>query len=285
MASSYRSAATSASFDALGRFIGPESRVGRARFDSSLAKLPPTGNSRDRRPAASGSVDHGAEEVKLLALLIDGTPGAESLALSKSLLTRYGTLPAILRRLHGRRQISDDMPPAVSARLTEVSDTISVLWRQESLEGPVISSPDIVSGYLRNDMADLPRETFRVLFLDGSNRVLADETMWEGTVNRVQIHPREVIRLAIETQATALILAHNHPSGNPAPSRHDVAMTNRLISACSPIDVEVHDHIIVANSGWFSMAQHGLIGQNEAETGPGWPVADRLMPPCHRAAA
>lgn len=179
----------------------------------------------------------------------------------------------------------DDAPSAVSKSLAEVSETISYLWHREAFDGPVLSSPEKLSGYLRNEMADLTRETFRVLFLDGSNRVLADETMWEGTVNRVQIYPREVVRRAIETQATALILVHNHPSGNPAPSRHDVVMTNRLIAACSPIDLEIHDHIIVAHAGSFSMAKHGLIGAHDSERGDGWRPVDQHTPHRHLAAA
>lgn len=198
--------------------------------------------------------------------------------MSRLLLDRYGTLPSILRRFQTNAEILDEAPLSVSKRLTEVSETLSKLRRREAFNGPVLSSPEKLSGYLRHEMADLPRETFRVLFLDGANRVLADETMWEGTVNRVQIHPREVVRRAIETRATALILAHNHPSGNPAPSRHDVAMTNRLISACSPIDLEVHDHIIVSNGGWFSMARHGLMAQNECGQDLGWQASERHKP-------
>jgi DNA repair protein RadC len=194
-----------------------------------------------------------------LAQLLGDRPGAASLAFSKALLARYGTLASIVRQFQNEPLADHDVPPVIELKLCAISRAVTRLLRQEVLDGPVISDPEFLAGVLRNEMASLRRETFRVLFLDAGNRLLADEIMWEGTVNRVQIHPREVIRRAIETGATALILAHNHPGGNTQPSRHDVAMTNQLIAACAPIDLFVHDHIIVGRSGWFSMAAHGLI--------------------------
>jgi DNA repair protein RadC len=184
--------------------------------------------------------------------------------LSKVLLSKYGTLANIVRQFQQDQAPVQDVPYPVEQRLCAAARAVSRLLHREALEGPAISSPDILAGCLRNEMAGLARETFRVLFLDAGNRLLADETMWEGTIDRVQIHPREVIRRAIETGATALIVAHNHPGGDPAPSRHDVAMTNKLVAACTAVELLVHDHIIVSRSGWFSMAEHGLIARTIA---------------------
>jgi DNA repair protein RadC len=125
--------------------------------------------------------------------------------------------------------------------------------------GFIIRTPQAVVHQLVQEMAHLSRETFRVLFLDTRNRLLADETLWEGTINHVQIYPREVVRRAIDIGATALIAVHNHPHGNPVPSRNDVTITNRLGQACSIIEVKLHDHLIVGKEGWFSMAAAGLL--------------------------
>jgi RadC-like JAB domain len=125
--------------------------------------------------------------------------------------------------------------------------------------GAIISSPSAIVRYLNQKMSHLTRETFRLLYLDTRNRLIADETLWEGTVDHVHIYPREVVRRAIETGATALIMAHNHPHGDPSPSRHDVAITNRLERACDTIDVRIHDHLIVGKHGWFSMAEASLL--------------------------
>ncbi len=125
--------------------------------------------------------------------------------------------------------------------------------------GFIIRTPQAIVHQLIDEMAHLPRETFRVLFLDSRNRLLSDETLWEGTINHVQIYPREVVRRAIDTGATAMIAVHNHPHGDPIPSRSDVKITNRLGQACTLIEVKLHDHVIVGKEGWFSMAAAGLL--------------------------
>ena len=113
-------------------------------------------------------------------------------------------------------------------------------------------------------MATLAYETFRVFFLDGRNVVLADRTMWTGTVDGVQIHPREIVRATLEAGATALILAHNHPSSSATPSDSDLAMTAQVVLACAPINVTVHDHLIIARDGAFSMRAAGIMAGFEA---------------------
>lgn len=259
MAASHSIISTSSGHYAFGGFGRQEFDVKCAGRDSRHLGLSPIGNPCDRSASPPQAPQLATEDIELLAQLIGDAPGEASLAFSHALLARYGSLAAIVRQFQADPPAQSGVSATIEQRLMAVSRAVSRLLRQEALEGPALSSPDILFACLRNEMADLPRETFRVLFLDSGNRLLADEVMWEGTVNRVQIHPREVVRRAIETSATALILVHNHPSGNPEPSRHDVAMTNKMVSVGSLIDIEVHDHIIVAKSGWFSMAEHGLI--------------------------
>ncbi len=112
--------------------------------------------------------------------------------------------------------------------------------------------------YLQLDMAREPVERFRVLFLDAQNRLL-DETVADGSIKQAPVYPREVMRRALQVGATALILVHNHPSGDPSPSRSDIDMTRRIIDAGRELDVTVHDHLVVARTGWTSFRARGLL--------------------------
>lgn len=108
-------------------------------------------------------------------------------------------------------------------------------------------------------MIALERETVRALFLNPKNHLLAYETVAEGSVNRVDIYPREVIRRALQHNATALVLVHNHPSGDPFPSESDLKMTRSFHSVCKGLDLVLHDHIIIGIDGWFSFMENKLI--------------------------
>jgi len=132
--------------------------------------------------------------------------------------------------------------------------------RAEALDAPILSSSRALIDYLFADMAHLPAERLRVLFLDSKNRLLRDEVMSEGSVNETQVYPREIMRRALELGATALILAHNHPSGDPQPSEGDVEATRRVAEAARPFEIRIHDHVIIARSGWSSFRNLGLIG-------------------------
>jgi DNA repair protein RadC len=113
--------------------------------------------------------------------------------------------------------------------------------------------------YLSADMAHLPAERLRVLFLNAKNHLLRDEMVSEGSVNETPIYPREIMRRALEVGATALILAHNHPSGDAQPSEGDIKATRRVADAARALDIRIHDHVILARSGWSSFRALGLI--------------------------
>jgi DNA repair protein RadC len=123
----------------------------------------------------------------------------------------------------------------------------------------VLSSWSTVLDYLRSAMAFEPREQFRVLYLDKRNRLIADEVMQTGTVDHVPVYPREVLRRAIELHATAIILTHNHPSGDPTPSQADIAMTKEIAAACGVIGIAVHDHVVIGRDGHASLKALGLM--------------------------
>jgi len=131
--------------------------------------------------------------------------------------------------------------------------------RAEILKGPVLGNLRALVDYLFADLAHLPTERLRVLFLNAKNRLLADETMSEGSVSEIAIHPRAIMKRALELGSTALILVHNHPSGDPSPSQGDIDSTRRIAEAAKALDICIHDHLIVARSGWSSFRNLGLL--------------------------
>jgi DNA repair protein RadC len=240
-----------------------ESGLLRARRGSGSMELPATARSRHRNEQIAQANAELNEDKRLLAALIRGLVGDRATVLSNNLIDTFGTLPRVLKRFEHESAQVPGWPADVTNLLADLSRTLGRVLRREALPGPIVSTAEKLLAYLHHDMAQLTREVFRVLFLDSSNRLLADRIMWEGTVAGVQIHPREVVRNALDLDATALIFVHNHPSGDPSPSHHDVSITKKLIAACEPFDVTVHDHIIIARGGFLSMRSLGLFGNSE----------------------
>lgn len=129
----------------------------------------------------------------------------------------------------------------------------------ETQETDLLSSPDVVRDYLRLMLGDRPHEVFAVVFLNAQNRVITTEEMFRGTLTQTSVYPREVVIEALKNNAAAVILCHNHPSGNPEPSRADEALTRTLKAALALVDVRVLDHLIVTRSVTVSFAERGLI--------------------------
>jgi DNA repair protein RadC len=131
--------------------------------------------------------------------------------------------------------------------------------RTEAAAGPALSDSTALLDYLSLDMAHLLTERLRVLFLNAGNRLLCDEVVADGSVNEAPVYPREIMRRALEVGATALIIVHNHPSGDPKPSRGDIEGTRRIADAARSLGICVHDHLIIARSGWASLRALGLL--------------------------
>jgi DNA repair protein RadC len=140
-----------------------------------------------------------------------------------------------------------------------VRDVMLHVLREEALKAPILDTSEALIDYLFADMAHLPAERLRVLFLNSKNRLLRDEMMSEGSINEAPIYPREIMRRALEVGATALILAHNHPSGDCQPSEGDIRATQRVAEAAQALDIRIHDHVVIARSGWSSFRALGLI--------------------------
>lgn len=197
-------------------------------------------------------------EVGLLADLLTRYTGGNAVETSRALLDGHGSIASLLVQLRHRLPLKVELPDEALARIEDLMSVLLHAWQVEAYRGPVLSSSAALHRYLQIEMAGAPRENFRVLFLDAANHLLLDRIMWEGTVSSVQAHPREIVRFALLHNATALILAHNHPSGSVQPSHEDIKITRHIIHACRPLDIRVHDHLIITRSGVASIMHNRL---------------------------
>ena len=202
-----------------------------------------------------GLQDHELLEY-LLALAI---PRRDTKPLAKALLRRFGTLPKLFEAGPEVLLKLDGMGETSVAALKVARAVAIRMLRASASESPVLSSWQALIDYLTADMAHMLIERFRVLHLDSKNRLIRDEIVSEGTTDQSAVHVREVIRRAIDLGSTALILVHNHPSGDPSPSRQDIALTREIAAAGKPLGVAVHDHVIVGSSGHASLRALGLL--------------------------
>lgn len=145
------------------------------------------------------------------------------------------------------------------AELVRIRAMAMAMVRAQACARPVLSSWAALTAYLRAALAHAPREQFRALYLDKRNILLREEMRTDGTVDHAPVYPREVVRRALELSASALILVHNHPSGDPTPSQADIDMTRRIIDAAKVFDIQVHDHVIVGREGTKSFRALGLM--------------------------
>lgn len=207
--------------------------------------------------------DAGADAVpdyELLELILfRAAPRRDTKPLAKALLARFGTFA---EALNAPEELLREVPGIGEAAITELKLARAAavrLMRGEVLERPVLSSWSQVLDYCRASMGFETKEQFRILFLDKRNQIIADEVQQTGTVDHTPVYPREVIKRALELSATALILVHNHPSGDPSPSQADIQMTKAIVGIASPLGISVHDHIIVGKNGHASLKGMKLI--------------------------
>ncbi|CAH0153709.1 RadC family protein [Roseomonas sp. CECT 9278] len=179
--------------------------------------------------------------------------------LAKSLINRYGSFAAVLAAPVPQLMATRGIGPHAVAAIKLVQASALRLARAEAAEKPVLNNWDRLMDYLHAVMARERVEQFRILFLDTKNRLLADEPQARGTVNHTPVYPREVVKRALELHATALLLVHNHPSGDPTPSREDVEMTAEVKKAAAVLSIVVHDHVIIGNGRVFSFRREGLL--------------------------
>lgn len=192
-------------------------------------------------------------------LLFAGMRQGDTKPVAKALLSRFGSLAAVLNADPRALQDVKGVGETSAAALKVVALAARRMARSEVTEKPVLGSWQALIDYLNIDMAHLNVERVRVLYLDTRNRLIDDHHVGDGSIDEAAIHPREVIRRAMDVGASALILVHNHPSGNPAPSRADIQITQRIAEAGRLLGVTLHDHLIVGREGHTSLRAKGLI--------------------------
>lgn len=229
-------------------------------------------------PASSGKgVDSSGHRARLRKRLLDG--GSEALAdhevieyllmtaiprrdvkpLARTLINRFGSLAGVLNADPRSLERHPGMGETSAAALRIVALAARRLARAQVREQPVLGSWQALIDYLTIDMAHLTVERVRVLYLNTQNMLIHDEHVGDGSIDEAAIHPREVIRRALDLGASALIIVHNHPSGSPSPSRADIDITNRIAEAGRLLGITVHDHVVIGREGHVSLRAKGLI--------------------------
>ena len=221
-----------------------------------------------RERARSAGLNHLPDYELLELFLFRSQPQGDVKPIAKALLNRFGSLAAVLgasveELMTVRSEDSRGRIKGVGAEtaldLAALHEVARRVAKEPATKRPVISSWTALVAYVRVSLQHEPREQFRVLYLDKKNQLILDETANRGTVDHAPVYPREVARRALEVSASALILVHNHPSGDPTPSRADIDMTKQVVQAARALAIEVHDHLIVGRDGVASLKQLGLM--------------------------
>jgi len=191
--------------------------------------------------------------------LFPALPRRDTKPLAKTLLKTFGSFAEVIHAPVARLRGIDGIGEASINQLKLIAAAAHRVARGEVQRRTALSSWNEVIDYCRTSMAFADKEQFRLLFLDKRNQLIADEVQQTGTVDHTPVYPREVIKRALELSATALILVHNHPSGDPTPSQADIQMTKAIIDIAKPLGISVHDHIIVGRNGHASLKGMKLI--------------------------
>lgn len=205
----------------------------------------------------------GAEAVadyELLELvLFNAIPRKDVKPLAKELLSTFGSLNDVVSASVDTLTSIKGISETTAIQLKVLQATTHKILSEQVKEKNIISSWQTLLGYLKAVMGPLKKEQFRILFLDRKNALIADEVQQEGTVDHTPVYPREVMKRALELHATAIILVHNHPSGDPTPSRADIEMTQAIVSAGKSLSITVHDHLVIARGEYTSFKSLGFI--------------------------
>lgn len=198
-----------------------------------------------------------ADYEMLELVLFRALPRRDVKPLAKALLARFGSFAEVIAAPPAR--LAELVGEAAITEFKIVEAAAQRFAKGQVHARPVLSSWSSVIDYVRAAQAFAEKEQFRILFLDKRNQLIADEIQQEGTVDHTPVYPREVVKRALELSATAVILVHNHPSGDPTPSRADIQMTQAIIDVAKPLGILVHDHLIVGKQGHASMKGLKLI--------------------------
>ncbi len=202
----------------------------------------------------------GLPDYELLELvLFPALPRRDTKPLAKALLKRFGSYAEVISAEAEELKSIPGIGEAAVIALKTVQAAAHRLAHDEIIDRPVLASWDKLLKYCKATMAYEKTERFRVLFLNKKNILIADEIQQKGTVDHTPVYPREVVKRALELDATALIMVHNHPSGDPSPSRADIEMTKEVQEAAGKLGIVLHDHLIISKSGHNSFKTMGLL--------------------------
>lgn len=199
--------------------------------------------------------DYELLEMALFAAL----PRRDTKPLAKLLLKKFGSFAEVVHAPETLLREIDGIGETAITQLKLLGAAAERIAKGEIKRSIALSSWNDVIAYCRSSMAFADKEQFRILFLDKRNQLIADEVQQIGTVDHTPVYPREVIKRALELSATALVLVHNHPSGDPSPSQADIQMTKAIINIATPLGISLHDHIIVGKNGHTSLKGMRLI--------------------------
>jgi DNA repair protein RadC len=238
----------------------------RAEDEAVLAAVPdrlPSYIADHRKRLRDRFIEGGAQampDYELLELvLFRAIPRQDVKPLARLLLDTFGDFNRVLSASPARLTMVKGVGDAVVLELKLVEAASQRLMRARVLHRPLLSSWDALLDYCHTTMAHRETELFRILFLDRKNVLIADEEQARGTVDHVPVYPREVVKRALELNASALILVHNHPSGDPTPSDADLAMTHQIVDACAALGLTLHDHLIIGKSREISFRSAGYL--------------------------
>lgn len=197
-------------------------------------------------------------DAELLAIFLRvGLPGKSAVDLARELLTQFGSLTQLFRAEQAAFVAIPGMGDAKYAQLQAVLEMSRRALGESLSQAQVFSHPNAVREYLRLWLGREPRECFGALFLNSQHELITAEILFRGTIDHASVHPREIVRRALALNATAMIVAHNHPSGNATPSHADITLTQQLQAALNLLDIRLLDHFIVTSSNSYSLAEHG----------------------------
>lgn len=225
-----------------------------------FASIGPQGHrGRMREKLLERGPDALADYELLEMLLFFAFRNGDTKPLAKRLINEHGSFARVMAAPAAKLLERPGLGPHSVSALKLVQAAALRMMQAEVAEQPVLNNWDRLIGYLNAALAREKVEQFRVLFLDPKNRLIADEAQARGTVNHTPVYPREVVKRALELHATALILVHNHPSGDPTPSRADIEMTRAIREAAAVLEIVVHDHLILGNGRYTSFRREGLL--------------------------
>lgn len=214
---------------------------------------------RMRQRLLTAGPDALADHEVLEMLLFTALPRRDTKPIARALLARFGSFAAVAGAPAPELLAIDGLGEAGAAAIRLIHAAALRLLRHQVAEQPILSSWDRTLDYLTAAMSQERVEQFRILFLDNRNRLIADEVQGRGTIDRTPAYPREVVKRCLELHATGVVLAHNHPSGDPTPSREDIAMTAEVVKAAAALGIRVLDHIVVGKGRCVSFRAEKLL--------------------------